>query len=62
MIIVTLLFSSQIPELTKCTVLMRERSRVEETIRAMQQTGAGGLQVHTFNLCSFPDVQILPGI
>lgn len=49
MIIATLLVSAQIPELTKSTVLMRERSRVEKTIRAMQHTGAGGLQV---NSCS----------
>lgn len=40
------LVSAQIPELTKSTVLMRERSRVEKTIRAMQHTGAGGLQVN----------------
>lgn len=46
MIIATLLVSAQIPELTKSTVLMRERSRVEKTIRAMQHTGAGGLQVN----------------
>uniref|UniRef100_H3BW20 Uncharacterized protein n=1 Tax=Tetraodon nigroviridis TaxID=99883 RepID=H3BW20_TETNG len=38
-------FSAQIPELTKCTVLMKERSRVEVTIRAMQHAGAGTLQV-----------------
>lgn len=40
-----MLFSAQIPELTKCTVLMKERSRVEVTIRAMQHAGAGALQV-----------------
>lgn len=45
MIIASLLVSAQIPELTKSTVLMTERSRVEKTIRAMQHTGAGGLQV-----------------
>lgn len=45
MIIATLLVSAQIPELTKSTVLMRERSRVEKTICAMQHTGASGLQV-----------------
>lgn len=45
MIIARLLFSAQIPELTRCTVLMRERRRVEETIRAMQHAGAGALQV-----------------
>ncbi|TNN03517.1 hypothetical protein fugu_000546 [Takifugu bimaculatus] len=39
------LSKTEIPELTKSTVLMRERSRVEKTIRAMQHTGAGGLQV-----------------
>uniref|UniRef100_A0A8C2WP68 5'-nucleotidase n=1 Tax=Cyclopterus lumpus TaxID=8103 RepID=A0A8C2WP68_CYCLU len=39
------LFSVQIPELAKCSVLMRERSRVEETIHAMQRAGAGSLQV-----------------
>lgn len=45
MIIARLLFSAQIPELTRCTVLMRERRRVGETIRAMQHAGAGALQV-----------------
>lgn len=50
MIIATLLVSAQIPELTKSTVLMRERSRVEKTIRAMQHTGAGGLQVNPFSI------------
>lgn len=45
MIIATLLVSAQIPELTKSTVLMRECSRVEKTICAMQHTGASGLQV-----------------
>lgn len=46
-IIATLLVSAQIPELMKSTVLMRERSRVEKTIRAMQHKGAGGLRVNT---------------
>ncbi|XP_031170678.1 7-methylguanosine phosphate-specific 5'-nucleotidase-like isoform X3 [Sander lucioperca] len=36
---------AEIPELAKCSVLMRERSRVEETIYAMQRAGAGSLQV-----------------
>uniref|UniRef100_A0A8C6SIR2 5'-nucleotidase n=1 Tax=Neogobius melanostomus TaxID=47308 RepID=A0A8C6SIR2_9GOBI len=35
----------QIPELSKCSVLMRERCRVEETIYNMQQTGPENLQV-----------------
>ncbi|XP_038591426.1 7-methylguanosine phosphate-specific 5'-nucleotidase-like isoform X1 [Micropterus salmoides] len=35
----------EIPGLTKCSVVMRERSRVEETIHAMQREGAGSLQV-----------------
>ncbi|XP_045924575.1 7-methylguanosine phosphate-specific 5'-nucleotidase-like isoform X2 [Micropterus dolomieu] len=35
----------EIPGLTKCSVVMRERSRVEETIHAMQRAGAGSLQV-----------------
>lgn len=39
------IFSAQIPELTKCSVLMRERGRVEETIQAMQRAGADSLQV-----------------
>uniref|UniRef100_A0A667ZKN0 5'-nucleotidase n=1 Tax=Myripristis murdjan TaxID=586833 RepID=A0A667ZKN0_9TELE len=38
-------FPLQIPELAKGTVLMRERSKVEETIQAMQRAGAGSLQV-----------------
>lgn len=38
-------FSVQILELAKCSVLMRERSRVEETIHCMQRAGAGNLQV-----------------
>lgn len=41
----TQLFSVQIPEMANCSVLMREHSRVEETIQAMQQAGAGSLQV-----------------
>lgn len=45
MIIARLLLSPQIPELSRCTVLMRERSRVEETLRAMHYAGAGALQV-----------------
>uniref|UniRef100_A0A3Q1CWW9 5'-nucleotidase n=1 Tax=Amphiprion ocellaris TaxID=80972 RepID=A0A3Q1CWW9_AMPOC len=39
------LTKTEIPELAKCSVLMRERSRVEETIYAMQRAGAGSLQV-----------------
>ncbi|XP_019120326.2 7-methylguanosine phosphate-specific 5'-nucleotidase isoform X1 [Larimichthys crocea] len=39
------LTKTEIPELAKCSVLMRERSRVEETIHAMQRAGAGNLQV-----------------
>ncbi|XP_039645346.1 7-methylguanosine phosphate-specific 5'-nucleotidase-like isoform X3 [Perca fluviatilis] len=39
------LTKAEIPELAKCSVLMRERSRVEETIYAMQRAGAGSLQV-----------------
>lgn len=39
------LFSFQVPELAKCSVLMRERGRVEETIYAMQRAGAGSLHV-----------------
>ncbi|KAG7227943.1 hypothetical protein INR49_013737 [Caranx melampygus] len=39
------LVKTEIPELTKSSVLMRERSRVEETIHAMQRAGAGSLQV-----------------
>ncbi|KAK2820440.1 hypothetical protein Q5P01_023399 [Channa striata] len=39
------LSKTEIPELAKCSVLMRERSRVEETIHAMQRAGAGSLQV-----------------
>uniref|UniRef100_A0A673ANG4 5'-nucleotidase n=1 Tax=Sphaeramia orbicularis TaxID=375764 RepID=A0A673ANG4_9TELE len=31
--------------LAKCSVLMRERGRVEETIHSMQRAGAGSLQV-----------------
>ncbi|XP_026207859.1 7-methylguanosine phosphate-specific 5'-nucleotidase-like [Anabas testudineus] len=39
------LSKKEIPELAKCSVLMRERSKVEETIYSMQQAGAGSLQV-----------------
>uniref|UniRef100_UPI0037E88C36 7-methylguanosine phosphate-specific 5'-nucleotidase-like isoform X2 n=1 Tax=Semicossyphus pulcher TaxID=241346 RepID=UPI0037E88C36 len=39
------LTKTEIPELAKCSVVMRERSRVEETIYAMQRAGAGSLQV-----------------
>ncbi|XP_061565320.1 7-methylguanosine phosphate-specific 5'-nucleotidase-like [Cololabis saira] len=39
------LTKSEIPELAKGSVLMRERRRVEETIHAMKQAGAGSLQV-----------------
>ncbi|CAJ1080378.1 -methylguanosine phosphate-specific 5'-nucleotidase-like [Xyrichtys novacula] len=39
------LTKSQVPELSKCSVLMRDRSSVEETIHAMQRAGAGSLQV-----------------
>ncbi|CAK6956654.1 -methylguanosine phosphate-specific 5'-nucleotidase-like isoform X2 [Scomber scombrus] len=39
------LTKTEIPELAKCSVLMRERSRVEETIYSMQRAGAGSLHV-----------------
>lgn len=39
------LTKTEIPELTKGSVIMRERSRVEDTIYAMQKAGAGSLQV-----------------
>nr|XP_020498391.1 7-methylguanosine phosphate-specific 5'-nucleotidase-like isoform X1 [Labrus bergylta] len=39
------LTKTEIPELAKCSVLMRERGRVEETIHSMQRAGAGSLQV-----------------
>lgn len=39
------LTKTEIPELTRCSVLMRERGRVEEMIYAMQRAGAGNLQV-----------------
>ncbi|XP_068585344.1 7-methylguanosine phosphate-specific 5'-nucleotidase-like [Cebidichthys violaceus] len=39
------LTKTEIPELAKSSVLMRERSRVEDTIHAMQRAGAGSLQV-----------------
>ncbi|KAF7652611.1 hypothetical protein LDENG_00094560 [Lucifuga dentata] len=39
------LTKAETPELMKCSVLMRDRNKVEETIQAMQQGGAGCLQV-----------------
>nr|XP_015818581.2 7-methylguanosine phosphate-specific 5'-nucleotidase [Nothobranchius furzeri] len=39
------LSKTEIPELTKASVMMRERSRVEETISHMQRAGACSLQV-----------------
>uniref|UniRef100_A0A3P9MLI5 5'-nucleotidase n=1 Tax=Oryzias latipes TaxID=8090 RepID=A0A3P9MLI5_ORYLA len=39
------LTKTEIPELSKGSVVMRERRRVEETIRAMRRAGAGRLQV-----------------
>lgn len=39
------LTKSDIPELSKCSVLMREQGRVEETIYNMQQAGPDSLQV-----------------
>ncbi|CAL1600298.1 unnamed protein product [Knipowitschia caucasica] len=36
---------NEIPELSKCSVLMRDRARVEETIYSMKRTGPSGLQV-----------------
>nr|XP_019938605.1 PREDICTED: 7-methylguanosine phosphate-specific 5'-nucleotidase-like isoform X1 [Paralichthys olivaceus] len=39
------LTKTPVPELANCSVLMRERGRVEETIRAIQRAGAGSLQV-----------------
>ncbi|XP_020309349.1 7-methylguanosine phosphate-specific 5'-nucleotidase-like isoform X1 [Oncorhynchus nerka] len=39
------LTKSEIPELAKASVLMRDRSRVEETIQAMQRAGPDALQV-----------------
>lgn len=39
------LVKSEIPELSKCSVLMRERGKVEETIYNMQQAGPCSLQV-----------------
>lgn len=56
----TNLFSVQISELAKGSVLMRERSRVEETIHAMQRAGAGSLQVS--ELCSISSEYILSQI
>ncbi|XP_035467496.2 7-methylguanosine phosphate-specific 5'-nucleotidase-like isoform X3 [Scophthalmus maximus] len=43
--LVSEILRSKIPEMANCSVLMREHSRVEETIQAMQQAGAGSLQV-----------------
>lgn len=39
------LIKSEILELSKCSVLIRERGRVEETINNMRQAGPGRLQV-----------------
>ncbi|KAM9716914.1 7-methylguanosine phosphate-specific 5'-nucleotidase-like [Menidia menidia] len=39
------LTKAEIPELAKCSVLMKERRRVEDTLHTMQQSGAGALQV-----------------
>ncbi|XP_056152672.1 7-methylguanosine phosphate-specific 5'-nucleotidase-like [Lampris incognitus] len=39
------LIKTEVPELAKWSVLMRERRRVEEMMQAMQQAGAGSLQV-----------------
>ncbi|XP_008434864.1 7-methylguanosine phosphate-specific 5'-nucleotidase A-like [Poecilia reticulata] len=39
------LTKTEIPELTRVSVMMRERSRVEDTMYAMQKAGAGSLQV-----------------
>ncbi|KAM4716227.1 cytosolic 5'-nucleotidase 3-like isoform 2-T2 [Anableps anableps] len=39
------LTKTEIPDLTKGSVMMRDRSRVEDTIYAMQKAGAGSLQV-----------------
>ncbi|XP_069547924.1 7-methylguanosine phosphate-specific 5'-nucleotidase-like [Brachyistius frenatus] len=39
------LTKTEVPELAKCSVLTRERGRVEETIHAMQRADAGSLQV-----------------
>ncbi|KAM4623457.1 7-methylguanosine phosphate-specific 5'-nucleotidase-like [Polymixia lowei] len=39
------LTKTEVPELAKCSVLMRQRSKVEETLKAMQRDGAGSLQV-----------------
>lgn len=36
---------SEVPELSKCSVLMKERGKVEETMYNMQQAGPGSLQV-----------------
>lgn len=39
------LVKSEIPELSKCSVLMKERGKVEETIHNIQKAGPGSLQV-----------------
>ncbi|KAM7381588.1 hypothetical protein PAMA_012430 [Pampus argenteus] len=39
------LTKTEIPDLAKCSVLMKERSKVEETIHGMQRAGAGSLHV-----------------
>ncbi|CAB1312243.1 unnamed protein product [Coregonus sp. 'balchen'] len=39
------LTKSEIPELAKASVLIRDRSRVEETIQAMQRAGPDALQI-----------------
>ncbi|XP_024140183.1 7-methylguanosine phosphate-specific 5'-nucleotidase [Oryzias melastigma] len=39
------LTKTEMPELSKGSVMMRDRRRVEETIRAMRRAGAGRLQV-----------------
>ncbi|KAJ3607564.1 hypothetical protein NHX12_024615 [Muraenolepis orangiensis] len=36
---------TNVPELSKVSVLMKQRTKVEETLRAMQHAGAGNLQV-----------------
>lgn len=36
---------NEVPELSKCSVLMKERGKVEETMYNMQQAGPGSLQV-----------------
>lgn len=39
------LTKTEIPELSRCSVLMRDRGRVEDVIHAMRRGGAGNLQV-----------------